>query len=598
MKKWTLFALISIFMLAVILRLFQLLNFAVWGSDSGEYYLLAERLADTGQISFDYDGWGFGYPYFPVMFILLSGFANISGLTVFEVLLFVIPIISGLSVILIFMVTKRILKTLASGTPPRNQMSATTTDSIALVAAVFLAVALPNVFTTSHPMPGALGEIIMLFCILLLLKTYENFKFVLPLALFSLVLIFTHHLSTFFLLYIVIFITLFRVFTRVPDDINRTKLDFGYITFLMTGMLIYWIVIAVPFKERVLENAIGLPAEIVVGLAYCALLALLFIIWGRKYIKWEYQIKPRKLKVLLLRFTLFLVTALIVMTTVGLYGVFGTNLEIEAMALFVVAPLLLFSAFSTIGHTFIRINKDGMFVAGWVFAGALLICYAVIAESQEILIYRVFQYIFTPLAILVGTGFVFFFKCVDRNQGTDVLEPQDRRGKASPRSTITSTNAAAVFILIIFILTGAIFSYPPKALLSGFQEGTNEYELDSCFWARESLENDAVVATDHRLSSMMFGFGGVNATWERAPKTLHSKSLDEISDELNSTNTPSGNKAINYVMLSEELKDGVTLAQWESAEPMSKEAYDKFQTYPFYKVFDNGDVEIYLVDWR
>lgn len=598
MKKWTLFALISIFMLAVILRLFQLLNFSVWGSDTGEYYYLTERLADSGQVSFEYDGWGFGYPYFPAMFIILSGFANISGISVFEVLLFVIPIISGLSVILIYLITKRILKNFEKGAAKSPKMTETTTDMIALVAAAFLAVALPNVFITSHPMPGTLGEIIMLFCILLLLKSYENLKFAIPLILFTAVLIFTHHLSTLFLLFIVIFIIIFRVFSRVPDDVNRTKIDFGYITFLLTGMLIYWIFVAVPFKERVLENAIGFPAEIGVVLAYGALIMLLVVIWARKYLKWEYIIKTRQLKVLVLRFTLFLICAFIIFAIVGSFGVLGTNLEIEAIALFVLVPLVIFLAFSTFGHTFVRLNRDGMFVAGWVSACAILLCISVITESHEILAYRTFQYIFTPVAIFIGTGFVMFFKCIEHNQGSEVLKYEMASTTAKPRRVITPYKTAAGVVIIILVLAGAALAYPPKGLLSGFQEGTNEPELEGCYWLRESVEDDAVVASDHRLSSMAFGFGGANATWENAPKTLQSENLDEIAGELNATKTPSGKKAINYVLLSQELKDGVTLAQWVTVEPMSDEAYDKFQTYPFYKVFDNGDVEIYLVDWH
>ncbi|MCK5562374.1 MAG: hypothetical protein KAJ51_17370, partial [Thermoplasmata archaeon] len=331
---------------------------------------------------------------------------------------------------------------------------------------------------------------------------------------------------------------------------------------------------------------------------YGALIVLLVVIWARKYLKWEYKIKPRQLKVLLLRFTLFLISAVIIFAIVGLFGVLGTNLKIEAIALFVLAPLVIFLAFSTFGHTFVRINQDGMFVAGWVSACAILMCYSIIAESHEILTYRIFQYIFTPVAIFVGAGFVMFFKCIEQNQGIEVLRFEASSANAKPRRTITPYKTTAVVVIIILVLAGAVFAYPPKGLISGFQEGTSEAELEGGYWLRESLEDDAVVASDHRLSSMAFGFGGVNATWENAPKIFHGENLVEIAGELNATKTPPGKKAINYILLSQELREGVTLAQWETVEPMSEEAYDKFQTYPFYKVFDNGDVEIYLVDWQ
>jgi hypothetical protein len=592
MKKWTFFALLSIFILAAILRLFQLLNFAVWGSDSGEYYYLTEQLTSSGQVSFEYDGWGFGYPYFPAMFIIISGFANLSGLSMFTVLLFVIPIISAVSVYLIFILTKRLLQN-------STTIKSSTTDMIALVSATFYAVAMPHIVTTSHPMPGALGDFLLLLCLLLLLKTYENHKFLIPLALCSIVLVFTHHLSSFLLVVIVIFIMLFREITHVPEDVDRSKTDFGYISFLLSGIFIYWIFIAEPFKERVLENATGLDAGVTVLLAYIGFAVLALIVFRviPKFLKWKYIKHKRSLKILLLRFGLFLFFSFLFMVIVAIIGVPGTDLEIEFMAIFTLAPLLIFIAFATFGNTFARNAKDGMVVYGWLTALALMMCFSMALNSREILVYRIFQYLIPPLAVWIGVGFVLFFICIDKKKGSDVLTVKDTNPVKTQIIISPNIKAIAVSMILILVIASSAFSYPPKGLLSGFEEGTTDLEIESCIWLRESVEDDALVASDHRMSSMAFGFGRVNATWENAPDTLRGEALDDYADELNLTKSPSGSKAINYVIISRELKKGVTLAQWEPAEPMSDEAIEKFEKYPFYKVFDNGEVEVYMVDW-
>jgi len=585
MKKWTFFALLSIFILAAILRLFQLLNFSLWGSDSGEYYYITEQLTNSGQVNFDYDGWGFGYPYFPAMFIILSGFANLSGLSVFTVLLFVIPIISGISVYLIFIITKRLLQN-------SKIVDSSTTDLIALVSASFYAVAMPHIFTTSHPMPGALGDFLLLLCLLLLLKTYENNKFLIPLALCSIVLIFTHHLSSFLLVVIVILIMLYREFTHVPDDVERSKIDFGYTSFLLTGIFIYWIFIAEPFKERVLENATGLSAGVTVLLAYIGLVVLAIFVFKLlpKLLKWKYTKHKRSLRVLQVRFGLFVFFSFLFLIIVGLIGVPGTNLEIELMAILTLAPLLLFIAFATFGNTFARNAKDGMVIYGWLTALALIMCFSMATNSREILVYRIFQYLIPPLSVWIGVGFVYFFICIDQNKGSEARI----KTKYSMSPTLRVT---AVLSILILIIASSFFSYPPEGLLSGFEEGTTDLELESCIWIRESVEDDALVASDHRISSMVFGFGRVNATWENAPDTIQGETLDEYADELNLTKSPSGSKSIDYVVISQELREGVTLAQWEPAKPISDEAIEKFQKYPFYKVFDNGEVQVYMVSW-
>jgi hypothetical protein len=263
--------------------------------------------------------------------------------------------------------------------------------------------------------------------------------------------------------------------------------------------------------------------------------------------------------------------------------------------------------------------------------GAILgsLIFSFITSSQELLLYRHLPYIMEPLGIMAGLGFVKLFDIlVTKGDSSSILnepnpeylnlkfEQQENKPSKSPmaakievekssydpsqiaRFSISSKinikhkMAASSFIFIIIVLCG-IFAYPPLEVVSGFEEGTTHEELDSCIWIRENLPTSSTVASDHRMSSMVFGIGMRNATWEYAPKTFHEDSMEEIIHELEGTNIPAGKKRIDFILLSKAIEKGVALKQWETAQPMSKEAIKKFGSEPFLKIFDNGDVRIY-----
>ena len=159
-KAWVIFTLITIIIIAIVLRLIKLYEFAIWGSDSGEHYFLLNQLIRSGQIQLDYNGWGFAYPYFPGMHIFTSGFAKVAGISTFHALILVTPIVAACSVIIIYCIAYQVFRDVRVG----------------LVSAGFLAVILPHIYSSSHPMPGSFGGFLFLVCIFLLIKSNDNFK--------------------------------------------------------------------------------------------------------------------------------------------------------------------------------------------------------------------------------------------------------------------------------------------------------------------------------------------------------------------------------------------------------------------------------------
>ena len=274
-QKWTFFALLSIFIIAIILRLIKLYEFTIWGSDSGEHYFLLNQLNVQGNIQLDYNGWGLAYPYFPGMHLLSSGFTQLSGGSAFEGLIFIIPITAALSVLLIFCITHRIFRDARAG----------------LVAAGVLAVVLPYVYTTSHPIPGSLGSVLLLTCIFLLLKTYDNTKFFIPLVLSTLVLIFTHHLSTYFLIISLIFMILSRELRHYSKARIRTQFDMGYLTFLINITLFYWLFYASSFRDAILSRGIPFPIWLLIPIANLMLVILNLAIYILRKFKCQFKLK-------------------------------------------------------------------------------------------------------------------------------------------------------------------------------------------------------------------------------------------------------------------------------------------------------------------
>jgi hypothetical protein len=588
--NWIIFGLVSIIIIAILIRLIKLYEFAVWGSDSGEHYFLITQLIKTGEIQLDYSGWGLAYPYFPGMHLLSSGFAQVSGCSSFCTLIYITPIIAGLSVIIMFCLALRVFR------DPR----------VGLVAAGFLAVVMPHVFASSHPMPGSLGSFMLLACIFLLFKSYDNSKFLVLLILTSFALVLTHHMSTYFLIISVSAIILFRELLQHPVDLHRTRVDFGYLSFLITIALLYWLFYAIPFRNQVLSRGLPLSGWFIIPLAYLGLFGLYLIIHLRRRLTWQFQPKILQPRNLIIRALIFIIAGIVIISLASFTRVPGTDMKFDSQAVILFLPIIIFMSFLVIAPAFGAFYKDGFSILGWLIAICVSILFSMVTRSQELLSYRHLPYAFEAIALFGGLGAVKIFDLLVSKKGSnfvraednkELIDPMPRKNTKMfvPRAPLHLRLIAVTFIMVILIFCG-IYSYPPLNVLSGFEEGTNEEELEACFWARENQENDMTIASDHRLSSMMFGFAGLNSTWEYAPKTLHGESYDEIRSEVASARIPAGNKRIDYVIITNSIKEGVALEQWTTAQPMSSKAINKFESEPFIKLYDNGVAELYFIN--
>ena len=556
MKKWVMISLIAVFFFAIFMRLYPLGQYEIWGSDSGEYFRITNQLTDDGYVDTEYDGWGFGYPYFPGMFHLSGSISLVSGIGNLNSMIFFIPIASAFSVLLVFILARMLFKNNEAG----------------VLAGALTAVAMPHVFATSHPMPGTLGDLLLVLSLLLFIGSFQNRKFLPLLVLSSIALIFTHHLSSYFF-FIMGLGGLFVAEILRKESEKNAKYLWAHLVIFLTILIVYWSIFAQPFADRVVTDAFDFPSWILLSGGYIFIILAFIIVKLRRRSEWMYEPEFPKPKVQVLKYMVLLIALILTLGVMTITSAPGTSIDLEPATILLFLPFLALTAFGSIGPGYIRFHKNGMMVYGWMMALFLSLMIGFLTSNRVLLPFRHPQYLIMPLALLMGIGIAMLF------------------GSLSAKKTRAKTYITAI-ILVLIILT-AFSAYPSKDLMGGFQEGTSSEDMQAVLWAQESLESDATVASDHRMSSMIFGFGGLNATWDAAENTLLGESYDEFRDELESIDTPSGDKPIDYVLLDDDIKEGAALLQWENAKPMSQAAQDKFQKWPFVKLYEAGGVEIY-----
>lgn len=564
MRRWTVPTLGAILLLAIIVRLWPLLNYEIWGSDTGEYYRLTEGLLSDGHLTSGYFGWGLAYPFFQGAEVLVGMTSAITGIGLLGLLLVLLPTIGATSVIFVFLIGRTAFKDERAG----------------LLAAALVAVAMPHVFATSHAMPGTVGDLLALLCIFLFLKAYEDRRALLALVLATLALVTTHHLSTFFVLVPILMATFVREFIRTRTHPVRFPVDMFYIGFLLTTALAYWLGVAVPFRDEVMVEAFGVHPFMIAAAAFGMLcVAALVVIARRRFLRFRYT--PRYPSVtreygMLIVMVVVLVT---IMSSVALFSVPGTNIDVSDMDIIMVMPTTLLMAVCVLGIGPAEFSRRGLFILSWLGAMALVLLIGIVTNNTVLVPYRQFQYIMVPMAILAGWGVVYL---------VDALPSRD----LGPNKT---KRMAGVAVLAVMVVLAGVTAFPSKGLLGGFEEGTVSEEVDGLVWCSDNIPaRGTMVATDHRMSSMLFGFAGLNGTWDSATETLHGD-LDDARDELRSVKAPAGDERIDYVLLSDPIREGVALVQWENAEPMSKGSLQKFEDLPFQRIYDSNGVVVFFV---
>jgi hypothetical protein len=270
--------------------------------------------------------------------------------------------------------------------------------------------------------------------------------------------------------------------------------------------------------------------------------------------------------------------------SLAVFGLPGTRIVPEPRFVFFYTPLLALVSFVPLGLVLARKHALWWVLLGWLAALTVSFIFAAVSNSRVLLAYRHVDHIMHPIAILAALGAI---------ASVDYLLKASRSG--AERKAVAAT--AAVGLVLLVGLNAAIV-YPPQEALMGFQEGVTEGEWNAVLWAKDNVPPDSTIAADHRLSSLLFGVARLAPTWDYTQVTYSSENSTAALHELSRLDIPAGSKRIDYVVLSETMKRGVALLQWEPARPMSTKAVGKFYASDaFIPIYTEGDTVIFQVDW-
>ncbi|MCI4330483.1 MAG: hypothetical protein L3K19_01365 [Thermoplasmata archaeon] len=567
--------LLSLGLLLVFLSLEPRLSFAIFGSDTGEYYHLTSALVSTGHVptGASYLGWGFAYPNFPGIFLLSATGSQAFGVDPLTALTTIVPVLSVLSVLPLFLLFRRLFPN----------------DSVAILGAGFASVFMPRMFSLAHPAPLALGDFLVIGALWMFVEGRRDRRWYLPLALTAASLVVTHHLSSYF--FLASALGSFVLLELWKPGLWSTRFparELAFLTAFVLGMLAYWSAYAAPFLPILSEGSHGLPAgAVVVALGGGAVVGMVVL---AQLIRWRRRRSAGSTRARvgfpsdrsLLRDAVVILSGLFL--GVGLLIVVplpATAQTTVPSAVVFFAPLLVSIPLASGTRRLVTVSRIGPLAIAWLLALGLSALFALSTNNPEILPSRHPEYLLIPVGLLIAVG-----------GGRLVARWGDRSGRQAL--------IAGSLGLVVLLAANAAIVYPPPSDFGGFQEGLTSQDAALWMWVGSAIPAGAVVASDHRLSSMIFGFDGNRATWDSTPALFVGKDPKAAMDELRGANAPHTLPKllpINAVAVDETMRDtGVALDPSAPALPLSANASAWFDAPPFVAVYENGPEAVYWVD--
>ncbi|HEV2316912.1 MAG TPA: hypothetical protein VGV89_04985 [Thermoplasmata archaeon] len=572
----TLLLLLSLLCFAAFALLEPLIGFAVFGSDSGEYYRLTQILLAQGHLpvggAYDggYGGWGYGYPDFPGLFLVAGAGAQGMALGVQPSLELLLPLVSAAAVMPLFLLFRRIYPG----------------DTVAVLGAGFATVAMPRLFSLAHPAPLALGDLLCVGALWMFVEGRRDPRWYLPLALTSGALIVTHHLSSYFFLVSASGSLLLLELWRPRAWSRRFPLrELVFVGAFTSAMLVFWFSYAVDFHGVLLQG--GIPSGLVatpwpfIGLTAVALagVALLLRLRRRSLRTTGFRVGLPSDRSLLRDGAIIFVGIVAGLSALLLVPLPATAQHIAPGTLLWFSPFIVAAAFSAGSRRLVTTSRIGPFVLMWSAALGLSAVFALATNNPVLLPSRHAEYLVIPLGLLVAIVLGYLGLRLERSHG--------RRG-------LVAFGAAVV----VLVAANAAIAYPPPQYFGGFQEGLTVEDSGMWMWSGAALPGPYVVASDHRLSSMFFGFDGYNATWQDTPALFDGSNWSVAAAELRAIPAPRCPylKAVDLVAVDSTMYQGVALDPAQQANPLSTVSQGWFQGAPFVPLYLNGPQAIYWVD--
>ena len=575
-------------LLLVFLALEPYLSFAVFGSDSGEYYRLTSALLTTGTLPHGtvYAGWGSAYPDFPGIYLLSGAGAGALGVGAFSALTVIVPVVSVLSVLPLFLLFRRLY--------PH--------DAVALLGAALASVAMPRLFSIAHPAPLALGDFLCVGALWLLFESRRDTRWYVPLSLTAGALIVTHHLSSYFFAVSALGgILLFELWRPGLYSRRFPLRELLFLAAFLSATFAFWFYGTSEFVAKVLFESLGSRTYVAfVGFEAAGLLAVLAV---GLLLRWRRgRFRPVKAWVRLptdrsvVRDASVIAVAVFgAISVVVFVPVPGTGQVTTPAAILWFTPLLVVGVLTSGSRRALRPARLGPFALTWTGAlavsGLAVIVLSAVGGatgspalanlSSALAPGRYAEYLLIPIGLLVAVGLARL-----------IARLRDRAGRRAYYAALAAT--------VVLLAANAAIVYPPPADFGNFQEGLTSSDAALWLWVGIAAPPTWAVASDHRLSSMIFGFDGNPATWVTTPALFNGNAADwpTAVAELENAMAPNGDHrhAIDLVAIDSVMYQGVALDPAQIAKPLGAAAIQWFEGLPFVLLYENGENVVYLVD--
>ncbi len=555
MRKSTASSLLAIVALALVLRLSPLTRFVYFGSDVGEYFRISSGLTATGHVALPYAGWGVTYPYFPGMFFLVAG-TSFGGLELSGSLDLVVPALAALIPAAVFLIAVRILHE----------------HKASLLAAALVAVAMPHAFQTAHPIPATVGELLAVTALLLWLRLPRDPRTWVLLVPLTVALTVTHHLSAYFLIVMLLIGLVVRSLIRAAP-VAGARAQAAYLVFLVVVSLAFWLGYATTFRTTILTDVNVSPWWLPLA-GFPVLVAVLAgLVAVRKRFPWRHRPRHPSFRHVAAGYAAAISATYVVMSVGVLTGIPGTAIRLSPAVLWFFLPLFAFLALAGAGRKHMDFARGGLESGGWFLALVLSAAFGAVVAPRVIIPYRHVEYMIVTLALPVGAGFA------------RLLELGDVQRRRLAAGTVAG----------LLVAGGALSAFPPTGLLVNYEEGARPTALDVSYWAGRNV--DGLLATDHRASTLVFGFGGVDATWDTTDLAITAPDFAIARSQMCLAGVPPSQRRVDYVLIDADLAQGVQLSPFAPAEPLSAAARAKFSEAPYMKMYDSGYAQVYFVNW-
>ena len=531
---------------AIFIRLLPSLLYGAWGNDLGIYYYIVKKMVESKHIFISYTGWGSSYNLFPILYIFAILTHALLGIDILKALLFVGPIFGGGCSLLIYLIAREI-------NVPKN---------VALLSSIILAVMPVHAYQTSHSAPLSVGHFFFLLSILFYIKSHKSRKWIPPLLFSTLLLILSHHLTTYMYLITILAITIWKNLINGKNE----KESILYLLYASTLTFLYWGFIATPVYHNFMKgNVFGytLNSIHIIAMWYFLLFIIAFLSMKEWKIPYKIKIKASNGMLFIFGFAIAILSALIGQ----LFRIHTLTLQFLLWSI----PTALSVGFATIGW----FNSKDEYTHPWLLAIIISLFASFFFNFHSLIPERHIEYMCEPLSIFASYGIVASISKIKL-----------------PFKIHLPRHAPTGVVVGVLIVANAVSIYPMGEHAANIGEGIPDVTLNAINWMMGNVSKNLSIATDHRIGMLLFA-NGFNTTYDRLGKTWYphkiwmAESWENCSDELNGIQENQSYGRIYYVVIDDIMeKYGVFTGKGETIE-LKNESIEKFEKEPFILIYRN-----------